>query len=458
MIISIKSNLCLFCIVICFCGFQPTKAQYILTKKDSNRIVKKSKKHLRAYVKILNQIGAGISYDSETVAKRYFGERNWSLVFDDVSVGKQFAAKRMTDTIALVQLKEYLVEIPYTYQKGVRFVYKDISLLNIQRDKKNNVKAILRVKHAMVQGYRIFEDTLQGLETIAFQLKVTIDFKDPQGKEIKGIVIIERYDDLIEKNVLKNNQSIGFRFGSSYFNGDVGRRFGALGAHVGVDFTHLWHNRFSLGVGLSYVWLRGDDIFARDELRRRRNLNFQNQLWELAVFGQFDLNYQKAFHYKKARFYIPVGVGAMYHNPTTVLNGQRVQLANYITENRIKKYGRLTGFAFTGIGYKSRRALGTNLDWSVELSLRFPFTEYLDDVKAKSVNISNLLDPVSQQLADRSAGDGTEQGVITYRGSDGNIYRTRLQPDASNRIPRAFAGGIDTYFLLTIRIGFIKDR
>jgi hypothetical protein len=189
---------------------------------------------------------------------------------------------------------------------------------------------------------------------------------------------------------------------------------------------------FSIKAGINYQCLRGADSLSTNPPRHYRNLSFRNHTWEAAATCQFffyevnDLGH--TYRYKdNFRAYIGLGLGALYHNPKALYNGEWVALRPLETENY--KYTKVTltipaevGFYFT---INKHYRIGWNLCW------RTAMTDYLDDVSTVYVDPSTFENPLAVALYDRSIdaeanayepGFANNFGYQVYTDADGNDY------------------------------------
>lgn len=144
---------------------------------------------------------------------------------------------------------------------------------------------------------------------------------------------------------------------------------------------YKWKPKVSLKLALDYLRLEGDDKLSTNPARHYRNLNFRNDMFDLAFTGEYffyennDLGH--TYRYKNGfRAYIFGGVGAFYSNPKADYNGQWVPLRPLHTEG--VTYSPVgvnipvgVGFYFT---FNKKHRIGYEFNW------RTTFTDYLDDI------------------------------------------------------------------------------
>lgn len=211
------------------------------------------------------------------------------------------------------------------------------------------------------------------------------------------------------------NWDIGFSLGASNYLGDIGgnvltrRDFVAdmklvqTKPSAGVFARYKLNPWLSLKGNLSWARLAGDDKLTTNPARNARNLNFRNDVIELAGVCQFnfyDVNdLGRSFRYQdNFCAYIGLGAGVIYHNPKAYYNGEYVALRPLRTENY--DYTMFTavvpvsgGFTFT---FDKQFKVGFDLSW------RTTFTDYLDDVSTDYADPSLLPSQMAIELANRT--------------------------------------------------------
>lgn len=161
--------------------------------------------------------------------------------------------------------------------------------------------------------------------------------------------------------------------------------------------------RFSVKAELSYLRIKGDDALSSNTGRHARNLNFRNDIFELAVTPQItyyennDLgsSYKFRLGFKAYAF---VGVGVFHHNPKAYYKGDWIPLQPLHTEGVNYSLWQFnvpvgTGFYFT---MKKKHRIGFEYNW------RICFTDYLDDVSTKYIDPSKLGSAQAIALANRT--------------------------------------------------------
>ncbi len=219
---------------------------------------------------------------------------------------------------------------------------------------------------------------------------------------------------------------VGANIGVSYYEGDltvstVGGRLDQVNFGGGGFLRYNINNYVAARASVNYGRLSGEDGAER----ANRNLNFTTNVLEFALTGEFNiLGYQP---YNLERVFSPfvfAGVALFKFNPTTVYEGQTVDLQPLGTEGQgltafpDRAPYNLTQFAVpVGLGIK----YALNDAWNVGLEggLRITFTDYIDDVSLTYPGRELLLEnggEIVADLSDRSL-DGRAAG--TNRGNAG---------------------------------------
>jgi hypothetical protein len=127
-----------------------------------------------------------------------------------------------------------------------------------------------------------------------------------------------------------------------------------------------------------------------------------------------------------------LGVGLTLFNPKTDLNGTTYKLRDYTTEGR--SYG---GSAFIiPLGIGAKLSLNEFINLIPEVSYRFTFSDYLDDVSGNYGGPYD--DPIASALSNRK----DEVGVINQE------FYDRMVPGAQ----RGDASSRDSYYMITIKL------
>lgn len=191
--------------------------------------------------------------------------------------------------------------------------------------------------------------------------------------------------------------------------------------------TSQTHGAFGLGVqyelnkhiilrsGLIYGKISGDDKNAEDDLRRRRNLNFNSKILEFNLMAEYDFLDLQEYRFTP---YVFGGLAIFGFDPyTNDTLGARYYLQPLSTEGQglstypeKKPYHRVQPSIPFGAGIKLR--INDQVSLGYEIGFRKTFTDYLDDLS------TDYADPATL-LAER----GPKAVELAYRGGelkDGN--------------------------------------
>ncbi len=231
--------------------------------------------------------------------------------------------------------------------------------------------------------------------------------------------------------------SVNVGSGKVGYSGDLshGRAFqpGLASASMGVEARLL--SRLSARFEARWFNISGSDSRAEDDFSLQRNLSFRSSNIEIELSGMYYfLNAYQGMYYKRKPIdpYVSLGVGLVFHNPKTDLDGTTYALRDFNTEGR--NYG---GSAFiVPVGLGAKLALNEFVNLIPELSYRLTFSDYLDDVSGTYGGPFD--DPIATALSNRK----DEVGVI-----DQAVY-DRLVPGAQ----RGDEASRDSYYMITVKL------
>ena len=182
------------------------------------------------------------------------------------------------------------------------------------------------------------------------------------------------------------------------------------------------HPNISLKAEFTYGRISGKDKLTTNNGRNKRNLNFRNNIFELAFTGEFffyEINdIGRAFRYRNDfRCYIYAGIAGYHHNPKGQLGGAGawIPLRPLGTEGQnnkpgMKPYNLWCLSIPTGVGFYF--TINKQHRITYEIGWRTTFTDYLDDIStvyASDAELNN--DPTAISMANQT-------GLITTPADD----------------------------------------
>jgi len=195
----------------------------------------------------------------------------------------------------------------------------------------------------------------------------------------------------------------GFAGGVSNYLGDIGGKeqtrrdfiadikMAKTRWNAGGFARYKLKQKLSIKLALDYLRIEGDDKLSTNPARNARNLNFRNDMFDLAATAEFffyeDNDLGNTYRYKNGfRAYVFAGVGGVYTNPKAYYKGEWVKLRPLHTEGVSYKSVVLNipvglGFYFT---FEKKHRIG------FEYNLRTTFTDYLDDISSGWADPSTL--------------------------------------------------------------------
>lgn len=184
---------------------------------------------------------------------------------------------------------------------------------------------------------------------------------------------------------------VGFQVGLANYSGDLSpSNVGPIIAQSNVTFggflKYNMNPRFSTRLSAVYANISGSDALSGNDQMKLRNLSFESDIYELAAILEFNI-FEYCVIEGESRFSPTafVGFGAFKFDPKTEYNGTTIRLQPLGTEGQgtsaapnNAKYNLVQLNIPFGGGVKFKA--GENITIFSELSWRWTFTDYLDDV------------------------------------------------------------------------------
>lgn len=205
---------------------------------------------------------------------------------------------------------------------------------------------------------------------------------------------------------------LGGWLGVSYYFGDLNTNLKIVkpGIALGLIARKNFNNRVSLRSSLSYGKIGADDLYSDNNFEKNRNLSFKSNIFDLSNVVEFNFFQYEHGHptFNKTPYFFG-GFNVFYFNPTAELNGTRYDLRDYGTEGQPlgQEYGSVSAGLVLGGGMKFD--INRNVSVNIEVSTRFLFTDYLDDVSTVFPDkdaLKSSRGEVAVSLSDRSLIEG----------------------------------------------------
>jgi Domain of unknown function (DUF6089) len=322
--------------------------------------------------------------------------------------------------------------------------------------------------------------------------------------QFRGARKIKRYNAVYKKarkRLVRENTytAVGLSMNALNYYGDLAPLPSKLSTDIsftnpgiGFTFVHRYGPRYTFVAELLFGQLEASDASADlgqsdGKYRKQRNASFRNPIQEFTAIAVFDLFQNKKSYLNRVNWtpYIFTGITVFKHNPqaqapTTYLDGtpnpkagQWVDLQPLGTEGQhatllptdanfgIKPYELIQVAIPFGIGARIR--LGEYFDIWADMSMRFTFTDYLDDVSRNYVDLNRINDPLTQSLSYRS-NEIPNVGLPT-RSQDVNVNGQVSSVSLVNGYGSEFKTNIrgnskqnDLYTVTSIKVTYIITR
>lgn len=211
----------------------------------------------------------------------------------------------------------------------------------------------------------------------------------------------------------QNRHQLEIGAGASNFLGELGGK-DAIGTNDLRDFElsqtrfafmigykYTLHKKLHLRANFTYGTLSGHDSLTDEPFRKNRNLHFRSRVYELSALleYEFPIRLKKGHIYDikgvqgwkngGSSFYVFVGIGGFHYNPQAQYDGQWIDLRPLRTEGQglpggADEYRRIA--LVIPFGCSISRRLSPRFALSLEVSYRYTFTDYIDDVSTSYYN------------------------------------------------------------------------
>ncbi len=223
------------------------------------------------------------------------------------------------------------------------------------------------------------------------------------------------------------------KLGALYYQGDLSPKSNKyststarLGASVGLQY---YLSKYVSMYGEVLVGtLVGDDMYAKDEHRRQRNLSFRSYLFDAGAGLKFSMSSIVGF-FRKSGIDIEIFMGGniFYFNPKTRYKGEWIALQPLATEGQgwVKgsqpKYSLVELSLSRGVDFSFR--INKKIIVGIELVLKKTYTDYLDDVSTTYVNYDELVENSSVLAAELGNRMGEYNNTEPVKYETGTVLR-----------------------------------
>ncbi|MDN5202612.1 DUF6089 family protein [Fulvivirgaceae bacterium BMA10] len=253
--------------------------------------------------------------------------------------------------------------------------------------------------------------------------------------------------------------TIGLSLNTFNYFGDLAPRPGKLSTDIsftkpgiGLIATRRVGSRYTIRASFTAGSMEGDDFESADldndksRERYERNLQFKNNIQEIAITGIVDLIPNRGFFERRAPItpYVFAGIAAFHHNPRAKVPqeaellgipeaGEWVELQPLGTEGQHsglydnKPYKRIQLALPTGFG--ARFKLGDSFDLAFEIGYRILFFDYIDDVSTVYPDFGALETDLARVLSGRAAepvavvsGDARDEATLIKLNQSARTY------------------------------------
>ncbi|MBK8878394.1 MAG: outer membrane beta-barrel protein [Haliscomenobacter sp.] len=194
------------------------------------------------------------------------------------------------------------------------------------------------------------------------------------------------------------DMDLGVVGGIAVYSGDLSaQEFGIYLDDIGVGASIFTRTRFTrfLGVRTSFTYAHLSGNEKRGGGNLQRGLNFNTDLFELSVMGEWNI-FHTGYYSAKTTFspYVTLGVGAFYFDPRITMGSREIRLRPLGTEGQgVSGYpSRYSPVQFSiPVGFGVHFIIKDQWTIGYELIARRSQTDYLDDVSDQSVIYGDVL-------------------------------------------------------------------
>jgi len=208
-------------------------------------------------------------------------------------------------------------------------------------------------------------------------------------------------------NLMSQGFELGGWLGISNYFGELNPTFNISkpGLAGGANLRVLFNDRISLKSTISLTRFGANDKNSTNSFDKKRNLSFRSIIVDFN--NQIEFNFLPYVHGSSDYFtpYLAGGFNVFYYDPKAEYKGKYYSLRELGTEGQAlgEEYFQFSAGLTFGGGLKWD--ISTKLSMNLEMSYRFTFTDYLDDVSKTYPNVrelQSLRGDIAVKLSDRS--------------------------------------------------------
>lgn len=196
---------------------------------------------------------------------------------------------------------------------------------------------------------------------------------------------------------------IGGWLGTAQYYGELNSNvnFVTPGLSGGIIGKYNFNTRVATRLSFNYARVHASDASASNNFERNRNLSFHSNIFDIMAGVEFNFfNYVHNSRDENFTPFITLGLHLMRFDPKAKLDNTTYSLRDMGTEGQEpnREYLLLSGGGTLGIGFKWD--IATDINMTVEAAMRFPSTDYLDDVSGLYPNYDELESLRGQEAVD----------------------------------------------------------
>ncbi len=249
----------------------------------------------------------------------------------------------------------------------------------------------------------------------------------------------------------EGNFEFGSMAGLSFYLGDIvgsPLQWQAYRPCAGLTARYAKSKFWNVRSSFTYANIAGDDALSTSISRHERNLSFKSSILELAVGAEINLfGFEPVSTTKKFTPYGFAGIAVYHFNPKALYKGTWYALQPLGTEGQgIPGYGqkyKLTQLSIPfggGLKVGLRMSDGNFVTISGEFGIRKTFTDYLDDLSGKYVDLAYL-----------EKNNGKMAAELSIRTDEYLGYPVTAKFDSTRGSPK----NKDYYFISGITVAYI---